>query len=73
LFFDNFAVFMNYIFKQDNGYFTWASGGTALFYDAVFETSTVDTCFRGETGTAAGSAQLKAAANDNTHDLRAVA
>jgi hypothetical protein len=36
----------------DKGSFTWASGRTGLFYDAVFQTSTVDTKYTGETGRA---------------------
>jgi hypothetical protein len=43
----------------DKGAFTWASGGTGLFYDAVFQTSAVDTRFTGEAGRAPWLADLK--------------
>ncbi len=36
----------------DKGSYTFASGGTGLFYDAVFDASTVNTKYRGQTGTA---------------------
>jgi hypothetical protein len=42
----------------DKGAFTWASGGTGLFHDAVFQTSAVDTKFTGEAGRAPWLADL---------------
>jgi hypothetical protein len=45
-------------FLIDRGSFTWTSGGVGNLFDAVFETSDVDTRYRGETGTAAWLSEL---------------